>query len=215
MTEGFRDIYEIGRVNRPDAYNLFFRKHEPLVDALAALRGARAAAAPTAPCTRRSTRTQVRAVARDAQGAGRRGGRDPAAAFLSQPGARAARQADRRRRSCRAPSSPPRTSCRRSIASSSAPRPSAANAYVGPRVAHLPRRDREASRTAAASAATSSSCNRPAACSRSSMRRRDCVRMLESGPAAGVIGAQAICAQTRPAATPSPSTWAARRPRPA
>src|SRR5437867_7713703 len=29
-TEGFRDIYEIGRINRPDAYNLFFRKHEPL-----------------------------------------------------------------------------------------------------------------------------------------------------------------------------------------
>lgn len=31
-TEGFRDIYEIGRINRPDAYNLFFRKHEPLVE---------------------------------------------------------------------------------------------------------------------------------------------------------------------------------------
>src|SRR5262249_61687401 len=32
ITEGFRDIYEIGRINRPDAYNLFFQKHEPLVD---------------------------------------------------------------------------------------------------------------------------------------------------------------------------------------
>jgi len=32
ITEGFRDIYEIGRINRPDAYNLFFRKHQPLVD---------------------------------------------------------------------------------------------------------------------------------------------------------------------------------------
>ncbi|MFT8243091.1 hydantoinase/oxoprolinase family protein [Roseomonas sp. BN140053] len=31
VTEGFRDIYEIGRINRPDAYNLFFRKHVPLV----------------------------------------------------------------------------------------------------------------------------------------------------------------------------------------
>jgi N-methylhydantoinase A len=30
-TEGFRDIYEIGRINRPDAYNLYFRKHKPLV----------------------------------------------------------------------------------------------------------------------------------------------------------------------------------------
>src|SRR5215475_9898634 len=31
-TEGFRDIYEIGRINRPDAYNLFFRKHVPLIE---------------------------------------------------------------------------------------------------------------------------------------------------------------------------------------
>ncbi|HUQ74995.1 MAG TPA: hydantoinase/oxoprolinase family protein, partial [Burkholderiales bacterium] len=32
ITEGFRDTYEIGRINRPDAYNLFFRKHVPLVE---------------------------------------------------------------------------------------------------------------------------------------------------------------------------------------
>jgi N-methylhydantoinase A len=32
ITDGFRDVYEIGRINRPDAYNLFFRKHEPLVE---------------------------------------------------------------------------------------------------------------------------------------------------------------------------------------
>jgi N-methylhydantoinase A len=30
-TEGFRDVYEIGRINRPDSFNLFFRKHVPLV----------------------------------------------------------------------------------------------------------------------------------------------------------------------------------------
>src|ERR1700752_4474179 len=32
ITLGFRDIYEIGRINRPDAYNLFFQKHEPLIE---------------------------------------------------------------------------------------------------------------------------------------------------------------------------------------
>jgi N-methylhydantoinase A len=32
ITQGFRDIYEIGRINRPDAYNLFFGKHVPLVE---------------------------------------------------------------------------------------------------------------------------------------------------------------------------------------
>ena len=31
-TVGFRDIYEIGRVNRPEAYNLFFSKHVPRID---------------------------------------------------------------------------------------------------------------------------------------------------------------------------------------
>jgi len=31
-TQGFRDMYEIGRINRPEAYNLFFRKHRPLID---------------------------------------------------------------------------------------------------------------------------------------------------------------------------------------
>src|SRR5688572_6935757 len=32
ITDGFRDVYEIGRINRPDAYNLFFQKHVPLVE---------------------------------------------------------------------------------------------------------------------------------------------------------------------------------------
>src|ERR1700689_1679527 len=32
VTQGFRDIYEIGRINRPDAYNLYFRKHVPLIE---------------------------------------------------------------------------------------------------------------------------------------------------------------------------------------
>ena len=32
ITQGFRDVYEIGRINRPDAYNLFFQKHVPLVE---------------------------------------------------------------------------------------------------------------------------------------------------------------------------------------
>jgi len=30
-TKGFRDVYEIGRVNRPDSFNLRFKKHVPLI----------------------------------------------------------------------------------------------------------------------------------------------------------------------------------------
>src|SRR5881275_3053705 len=31
VTRGTRDVYIIGRGNRPEAYNLLFRKHQPLV----------------------------------------------------------------------------------------------------------------------------------------------------------------------------------------
>lgn len=31
-TRGFRDVYEIGRINRPESFNLFFEKHQPLVE---------------------------------------------------------------------------------------------------------------------------------------------------------------------------------------
>ena len=37
-TRGFRDVYEIGRINRPDAYNLFFQKHSRWSRASTALR---------------------------------------------------------------------------------------------------------------------------------------------------------------------------------
>ncbi len=30
-TKGFRDVYEIGRGNRPEGYNLFFKRPVPLV----------------------------------------------------------------------------------------------------------------------------------------------------------------------------------------
>lgn len=30
-TQGFRDVYEIGRINRPDSFNPRFRRHQPLV----------------------------------------------------------------------------------------------------------------------------------------------------------------------------------------
>lgn len=30
-TRGFRDVYEMGRINRPDSFNLYFEKHVPLI----------------------------------------------------------------------------------------------------------------------------------------------------------------------------------------
>src|SRR5712691_4076833 len=31
-TQDFRDIDEIARINRPESYSLFFRRHEPLIE---------------------------------------------------------------------------------------------------------------------------------------------------------------------------------------
>src|SRR4029079_16154668 len=31
-TEGFRDVNEIARITRPDAYTLYFQKHKPLIE---------------------------------------------------------------------------------------------------------------------------------------------------------------------------------------
>ena len=59
ITEGFRDIYEIGRINRPDAYNLFFQKHSRWSSARCASR-CRSACSPTARSTVRSTRRRSR-----------------------------------------------------------------------------------------------------------------------------------------------------------
>ena len=41
-TEGFRDVVEIGRANRPDLYNLSYRKPRTVRPTPAAVRGARA-----------------------------------------------------------------------------------------------------------------------------------------------------------------------------
>ena len=44
VTRGTRDVYIIGRGNRPEAYNLLFHRHRPLVPRHLTLRGRRAAA---------------------------------------------------------------------------------------------------------------------------------------------------------------------------
>lgn len=56
ITEGFRDIYEIGRVNRPDAYNLFSPSTRRWSSARCATKsrsGCARTAASTSPWTRR------------------------------------------------------------------------------------------------------------------------------------------------------------------
>ena len=184
--------------------------------ARAALRGRRSACAPTARSHKRARRGAGRA--RSATSLKRRGIEAVAIllpALLPQPGARAARQGDRRRQSlpgafvsrlARAVAGIPRVRARSTVV---------ANAYVGPRVRrYLGEIDSHIRRRRLRRLVPDRAIDRRPLTSRAGAGR-ECVRMLESGPAAGVIGAQAICAARSASTTPSPSTWAAPRPRPA
>ena len=192
ITEGFRDIYEIGRVNRPDAYNLFFSKHVPLVprsrrhEVSERLRADGSLHKPL-------DEDRVRDLARQLKAEGV----EAVAVLLLH----SYRNPDHERRvkaivQEEIPSAFVTASHELSQEYREFERVSTAvaNAYVGPRVSaylgeletHLAEQGFQGDFYAVQSTGGLF----PLA-----HARRDCVRMLESGPAAGVIGAQAICAQ--------------------
>jgi N-methylhydantoinase A len=189
-TQGFRDIYEIGRVNRPDAFNLRFRKHEPLVE--------------------RSLRLEVKERLRYDGSV-----REPldmeslaaAAARIEKENVEAIailflhsyRNAEHELKAKqylqeRFPRAFVTVSSELSQEYREFERTSTvvANAYVGPRVQrYLEEIDAEAKRDGFSG-------NFMVVQSTGGLysvreAKQDCVRMMESGPAAGVIGTQAIC----------------------
>jgi N-methylhydantoinase A len=192
ITEGFRDIYEIGRVNRPDAYNLFFSKHEPLIRRSMRFEvpeRLRADGAIHKALDEEAVRTLVRSLKHRGVEAVAvlllHSYRNPAhenrvkeIVLEELPGifVSASNELSQEYREFERVSTV------------------AANAYVGPRVAaylgelesHLGDAGFRGSFYCVQSTGGLFPINHA---------RRDCVRMLESGPAAGVIGAQAICAQ--------------------
>ena len=192
ITEGFRDIYEIGRVNRPDAYNLFFSKHVPLVPrslrfevterlrADGSLHKALDEAAVRL-LARELKAQQVEAVAVLLLHSYRNPDHERRVKAILQeemPGAfvTASHELSQEYREFERVST------------------AVANSYVGPRVSaylgeleqHLGAKGFKGDFYAVQSTGGLFPVEHA---------RRDCVRMLESGPAAGVIGAQAICAQ--------------------
>ena len=192
ITEGFRDIYEIGRVNRPDAYNLFFSKHEPLVprslryEVSERLRADGSLHKPLDEAAVRQLARELKAKHIEAVAVLLlHSYRNPdherrVKAILQEelPGAfvTASHELSQEYREFERVST------------------AVANAYVGPRVSeylgeleqHLSDKGFEGDFYAVQSTGGLFPVEHA---------RRDCVRMLESGPAAGVIGAQAICAQ--------------------
>ena len=192
ITEGFRDIYEIGRVNRPDAYNLFFSKHEPLIKRSLRYEVHERLLADGS-IYKELDEDAVRAVARKLKEQNieavaillLHSYRNPAhemrvKAIVQEeiPGifVTASHELSQEYREFERVSTV------------------AANAYVGPRVSaylgqletHLTEQGFKGDFYAVQSTGGLFPLEDA---------RRECVRMLESGPAAGVIGAQAICAQ--------------------
>ena len=190
ITEGFRDIYEIGRINRPDAYNLFFQKHDPL--------------------TPRSLRFEISERLR-ADGAMHRPLDEDAARALAKSlkdkGVEAVailllhsyRNPEHERRvkaiiQEELPQAFVSASHELSQEYREFERASTvvANAYVGPRVqrylGELEERLQGSGFAGDFYAVQSTGGLFPI-----EHAKRDCVRMLESGPAAGVIGAHALC----------------------
>lgn len=192
ITEGFRDIYEIGRVNRPDAYNLFFNKHQPLVkrslrfEVSERLRADGSTHKPL-------DEDAVRELAKDLRGQGI----EAVAVLLLHSYRNPAHE--QRVKQILQEEMPGAFVCASHELSQEYREfervsTAVANAYVGPRVsAYLGELEQHLG--AQGFKGDFYVVQSTGGLFPSAHARRDCVRMLESGPAAGVIGAQAICAQ--------------------
>ena len=192
ITEGFRDIYEIGRVNRPDAYNLFFSKHAPLVKRSSRFEVSERLLADGS-VHKKLDEDAVRALAKSLKG---RGIESVAILLLHSYRNPAHEISVKELVRQELPNAFVSASHELSQEYREFERASTvvANAYVGPRVAeYLAQLERHLKQQGFGGdffVVQSTGGLFPI-----DHARRDCVRMLKSGPAAGVIGAQAICAQ--------------------
>lgn len=189
-TKGFRDVYEIGRINRPESYNLFFRKHVPLIPRSRCfelderMNGRGEVVKPILPADLAELAETIRREKMEAV----------AILFLHSYANPAHELAAKAAIESACPGVFVTTSHEISQEYREFERTStiAANAYVGPRVqTYL---DEFQSRLEADGFGGSfyivqsngGLCDAPSA-------RRECIKLLESGPAAGVIGALTIC----------------------
>src|SRR5258706_138861 len=189
-TEGFRDIYEIGRITRPDAYNLYFKKHVPLIER--ALRfevreritaeGEIRVALDEASVHAAVVRLEAAGVAADAimllhsyvNPAHEVRVKEIAQKRMPRAFVTASQELSRQYREFERCSTV------------------AANAYIGPVVSEYLREiDEHLDRSGFGGSFLL--VQSTGGLYESHQARTECVRMLESGPAAGVIGAQALC----------------------
>ena len=190
-TEGFRDVYEIGRINRPDAYNLFFQKHVPLVERALCFEVKERVRADGEVLTPLDE-AELAALGDKLDALGI----EAVAIMFINCYANAAHEARAKEILQQAPSRHvrhrPRTNCRRSTASSSAARPSSPTPTSGRRCGAMSARSTSTSRKAGFHGSFLI-VQSTGGLYESEQAQTQCVRMLESGPAAGVIGTQALC----------------------
>ena len=191
-TRGFRDIYEIGRVNRPEAYNLFFRKHRPLIERALRIEIDERMSA-DGEVLRPLREGDLEAIAQRLE----REGID-AIAILFLHSYRNPDHEIRAREffAHRLPHTFVTASHELSQEYREFERTStvAANAYIGPRVQdYLDETDRFLKGVSFPGKFLIVQSN--GGLYDSDQARRECIRMLESGPAAGVIGTRELCAR--------------------
>ena len=189
-TRGFRDIYEIGRINRPDSFNLRHRKHAPLIERdLRFEVGERLTA--EGEVHEKLDMGEVAAIADELE---RRGIEAVAVLFLHSyrnPAheRRVAAYLKKRLPGVFVTISSDLSQEYREFERTSTV---AANAYIGPRVDNYLREIEEkfkGEKFPGKFMVVQSTGGLYALAE----ARTDCVRMMESGPAAGVIGTQALC----------------------
>jgi N-methylhydantoinase A len=189
-TQGFRDVYEIGRINRPESFNLRFRKHRPLVPRENIFQ------IPERMLADGSVRTPLdeqaaREVARIIKEEG-----FEAVAILFLHSYRAPQHEIRMCEILRETDPNLFVSASHELSREyrEYERTStvAANAYVGPKVNHylgdLERRVRSDGFAGSLMIMQSNG-----GLSDVEMARRQCIQMMESGPAGGVVGTMALC----------------------
>ena len=189
-TRGFRDIYEIGRINRPDSFNLRHRKHAPLIERDLRFEVSERLLA-DGTVHEKLDMNEVEAIADELV---RRKIEAVAVLFLHSYRNPAHERAVKAALTKRLPDAFISISSDLSQEYREYERTSTvvANAYIGPRVDNYLREiEEEIGREhfSGKFLVVQSTGGLYAL----SEARADCVRMMESGPAAGVIGTQALC----------------------
>ncbi|HEY7713381.1 MAG TPA: hydantoinase/oxoprolinase family protein [Candidatus Binatia bacterium] len=189
-TKGFRDVYEIGRINRPESFNPRFRKHRPLVpreNIFEVTERMLADGSVRTPFDEEEARQVARVIAEEGF---------EAVAVLFLHSYRAPEHEIRMCEILRENKSTLFVSASHELSREyrEYERTStvAANAYIGPKVSQylgdLERRLRGHRFTGSLMIMQSNG-----GLSDIEMARRQCIQMMESGPAGGVVGTMALC----------------------